>query len=98
MVTLTVTFGDNDKLIYLNIGLYFISSFMHFEPWHMFTSFIQYMFLLPSCTCILLLNVLIISLTSFNRCQHFKFVKLIDLLSMLLTFYFYSDVRDVQFA
>ncbi|KAJ8518768.1 hypothetical protein ONZ45_g4189 [Pleurotus djamor] len=29
-------------------GLYFISSFMHFEPWHMFTSFIQYMFLLPS--------------------------------------------------
>lgn len=30
-------------------GLYFISSFMHFEPWHMFTSFIQYMFLLPSC-------------------------------------------------
>lgn len=30
-------------------GLYFISSFMHFEPWHMFTSFVQYMFLLPSC-------------------------------------------------
>ncbi|KAF8140633.1 glycosyltransferase family 2 protein [Boletus edulis] len=29
-------------------GLYFISSFMHLEPWHMFTSFIQYMFLLPS--------------------------------------------------
>lgn len=30
-------------------GLYFFASFMHFEPWHMFTSFIQYMFLLPSC-------------------------------------------------
>jgi hypothetical protein len=30
-------------------GLYFIGSFMHFEPWHMFTSFIQYMFFLPSC-------------------------------------------------
>lgn len=30
-------------------GLYFVASFMHFEPWHMFTSFIQYMFLLPSC-------------------------------------------------
>lgn len=30
-------------------GLYFISSFMHLEPWHMFTSFVQYMFLLPSC-------------------------------------------------
>lgn len=33
-------------------GLYFIGSFMHFEPWHMFTSFIQYMFLLPSCESI----------------------------------------------
>jgi chitin synthase len=32
-------------------GLYFFSSFMHLEPWHMFTSFIQYMFLLPSCKC-----------------------------------------------
>lgn len=30
-------------------GLFFISSFMHFEPWHMFTSFIQYLFFLPSC-------------------------------------------------
>ncbi|KAF9225402.1 glycosyltransferase family 2 protein [Gyrodon lividus] len=29
-------------------GLYLFSSIMHFEPWHMFTSFIQYMFLLPS--------------------------------------------------
>jgi len=30
-------------------GLYFFGSFLHFEPYHMFTSFIQYMFLLPSC-------------------------------------------------
>lgn len=22
-------------------GLYFVSSFLHFEPWHMFTSFIR---------------------------------------------------------
>ncbi|KAH8924728.1 glycosyltransferase family 2 protein [Atractiella rhizophila] len=29
-------------------GLYIASSFLHFEPWHMFTSFIQYLFLLPS--------------------------------------------------
>ncbi|KAH7886159.1 glycosyltransferase family 2 protein [Phlebopus sp. FC_14] len=35
-------------------GLYLISSFMHFEPWHMFTSFIQYMFLLPSYVNILM--------------------------------------------
>jgi chitin synthase len=36
-------------------GLYFISSFMHFEPWHMFTSFIQYMLLLPSYVNILMM-------------------------------------------
>ncbi|KAG8939573.1 Chitin synthase, class 2, partial [Tulasnella sp. 419] len=36
-------------------GLYFVASFMHFEPWHMFTSFIQYMFLLPSYVNILML-------------------------------------------
>ncbi|CAG8567125.1 9332_t:CDS:2 [Paraglomus brasilianum] len=28
-------------------GLYLIASFLFFEPWHMFTSFIQYMFLVP---------------------------------------------------
>jgi len=36
-------------------GLYFVSSFMHFEPWHMFTSFIQYMFFLPSYVNILMM-------------------------------------------
>lgn len=36
-------------------GLYFISSFMHFEPWHMFTSFAQYLFLLPSYVNILMM-------------------------------------------
>ncbi|KAF8640859.1 hypothetical protein AX17_000507 [Amanita inopinata Kibby_2008] len=36
-------------------GLYFISSLMHFEPWHMFTSFTQYMFLLPSYVNILMM-------------------------------------------
>lgn len=36
-------------------GLYFVSSFMHLEPWHMFTSFIQYMFLLPSYVNILMM-------------------------------------------
>ncbi|KAJ1929349.1 hypothetical protein IWQ60_001270 [Tieghemiomyces parasiticus] len=29
-------------------GLYLISSLMYFEPWHMFTSFVQYLALLPS--------------------------------------------------
>ncbi|THH33138.1 hypothetical protein EUX98_g1034 [Antrodiella citrinella] len=36
-------------------GLYFIGSFMHLEPWHMFTSFLQYMFLLPSYVNILMM-------------------------------------------
>ncbi|KAL1920596.1 uncharacterized protein VTP21DRAFT_973 [Calcarisporiella thermophila] len=34
--------------------LYFVSSFLHFEPWHMFTSFIQYIFLMPSYINILM--------------------------------------------
>jgi chitin synthase len=36
-------------------GLYFIGSIIHFEPWHMFTSFIQYLFLLPSYVNILMM-------------------------------------------
>ncbi|KAH7916372.1 hypothetical protein BJ138DRAFT_463108, partial [Hygrophoropsis aurantiaca] len=36
-------------------GLYLFSSIMHFEPWHMFTSFVQYMFLLPSYVNILMM-------------------------------------------
>ncbi|ORY06088.1 chitin synthase 1 [Basidiobolus meristosporus CBS 931.73] len=35
-------------------GLYFVSSFLYFEPWHMFTSFVQYMFIFPSYVCILM--------------------------------------------
>jgi chitin synthase len=36
-------------------GLYLFSSLLHFEPWHMFTSFIQYLFLLPSYVNILMM-------------------------------------------
>lgn len=36
-------------------GLYLISSLLYLEPWHMFTSFIQYLFLLPSYVNILLI-------------------------------------------
>ncbi|KAJ2616119.1 hypothetical protein H4S08_000932 [Coemansia sp. RSA 1365] len=35
-------------------GLYLISSLLYFEPWHMFTSFIQYMLWLPSSINILM--------------------------------------------
>ncbi|KAJ3477033.1 hypothetical protein NLI96_g10743 [Meripilus lineatus] len=36
-------------------GIYLVASLLHFEPWHMFTSFIQYMFLLPSYVNILMM-------------------------------------------
>ncbi|KAJ2486683.1 hypothetical protein IWW37_005530 [Coemansia sp. RSA 2050] len=35
-------------------GLYFVASFLYFEPWHMFTSFIQYTLWLPSSINILM--------------------------------------------
>lgn len=35
-------------------GLYFIASFMYLDPWHMFTSFIQYLFLASSYINILM--------------------------------------------
>ncbi|KAJ2311518.1 hypothetical protein H4R23_002662, partial [Coemansia sp. Cherry 401B] len=35
-------------------GLYFLASFLYFEPWHMFTSFLQYMLWLPSSINILM--------------------------------------------
>lgn len=34
-------------------GLYFVASFLYMDPWHMFTSFPQYMLLMPSFTNIL---------------------------------------------
>ena len=34
-------------------GLYFVASFMYLDPWHMFTSFPQYLFLMSSYTNIL---------------------------------------------
>ncbi|KAF6754281.1 chitin synthase 2 [Ephemerocybe angulata] len=49
------TLQDITIAVLATYGMYFISSFMHFEPWHMFTSFIQYMFLLPSYVNILMM-------------------------------------------
>lgn len=53
-----LTIGDN---VFTNLivslastyGLYFIMSFMYLDPWHMFTSLIQYLLLLPSYICLL---------------------------------------------
>ena len=36
-------------------GLYLISSILYFDPWHMLTSFVQYLLLLPSYVNILLI-------------------------------------------
>ncbi|KFY44492.1 hypothetical protein V494_01449 [Pseudogymnoascus sp. VKM F-4513 (FW-928)] len=54
----TITLGNN---IFTNvavsiastIGLYFFSSFLYLDPWHMFTSAAQYFALLPSYICTL---------------------------------------------
>ena len=34
-------------------GLYYVASFLYMDPWHMFTSFVQYLLLMPSFTNIL---------------------------------------------
>ncbi|KAI1291571.1 Chitin synthase, class 2 [Mortierella claussenii] len=47
-------FRDTVISLLSTYGLYIISSLMHFEPWHMFTSFISYLFLLPAYVNILM--------------------------------------------
>lgn len=48
------TFRDLVISLASTYGLYFISSFLHFEPWHMFTCFLQYLLLLPAFVNILM--------------------------------------------
>ncbi|KAM5535820.1 hypothetical protein V8D89_010438 [Ganoderma adspersum] len=55
LVQTNATFRDIVISLAATYGLYFVASFMHFEPWHMFTSFIQYMFWLPSYVNILMM-------------------------------------------
>ncbi|KAF9113139.1 Chitin synthase, class 2 [Mortierella sp. AM989] len=47
-------FRDTVISLVSTYGLYIISSLMHFEPWHMLTSFIPYLFLLPAYVNILM--------------------------------------------
>ena len=49
MIGTNASFRDIVISLAATYGLYFIGSLMHFEPLHMFTSFLQYMFWLPSC-------------------------------------------------
>jgi len=55
LVETNETFRDIVISLAATYGLYLISSFLHLEPWHMFTSFIQYMFFLPSYVNILMM-------------------------------------------
>ncbi|TBU49278.1 chitin synthase [Dichomitus squalens] len=55
LVETNATFRDIVISLAATYGLYFVASFMHFEPWHMFTSFLQYMFWLPSYVNILMM-------------------------------------------
>jgi len=49
------TFLDLAMSLMATYGLYLISSILYFEPWHMITSFVQYLLLLPSYVNILLI-------------------------------------------
>lgn len=49
------TFRDIVISVAGTYGLYLLGSLLHFEPWHMLTSFVQYMFLLPSYVNILMM-------------------------------------------
>jgi len=48
------TFRDICISLAATYGLYLFSSILHFEPWHMFTCFLQYLFFLPSYVNILM--------------------------------------------
>lgn len=55
LITTNSAFRDIVISLAGTYGLYLIGSLIHFEPWHMFTSFLQYMFLLPSYVNILMM-------------------------------------------
>jgi chitin synthase len=42
-----------DPIVGEQYGLYLFSSILHAEPWHMFTSFLQYMLFVPSYIIVL---------------------------------------------
>lgn len=49
LIQTNATFRDIVISLAATYGLYLIGSIIHGEPWHMFTSFLQYLFLQPSC-------------------------------------------------
>jgi len=57
------TFRDIAISLLATYGLYFFGSLIHFEPWHLVTSFVQYLFFLPSCKSLLRIS---------NALTHFR--------------------------
>ncbi|KZS97339.1 glycosyltransferase family 2 protein [Sistotremastrum niveocremeum HHB9708] len=55
LIQTNTTFREIVVSLAATYGLYLIGSIMHLEPWHMITSFVQYMFLLPSYVNILMM-------------------------------------------
>jgi len=55
LIQTNTTFRDIVVSLAATYGLYLIGSLLHFEPWHMVTSFVQYLFLLPSYVNILMM-------------------------------------------
>ncbi|GJE86231.1 chitin synthase (GT2) [Phanerochaete sordida] len=55
LIQTNATFRDIVISLAATYGLYLIGSIIHGEPWHMFTSFIQYLFLQPSYINILMM-------------------------------------------
>lgn len=55
LVLTNAAFRDIVISLSATYGLYLFSSILHAEPWHIFTCFIQYMFLLPSYVNILMM-------------------------------------------
>lgn len=49
------TFRDIAISLAATYGLYFFGSIIHLEPWHLITSFVQYLFFLPSYVNILMM-------------------------------------------
>ncbi|KAH8835645.1 chitin synthase [Flagelloscypha sp. PMI_526] len=55
LITENATFRDICISLVATYGLYLFSSLLHAEPWHMLTSFVQYLFFLPSYVNILMM-------------------------------------------
>jgi chitin synthase len=55
LVETNATFRNIVISLAATYGMYLVGSFMHLEPWHMFTSFIQYLFYQPSYVNILMM-------------------------------------------